>query len=776
MIPIISSTLIAITPYQTSTSEENTAIVNPNPSSFMVAERKIPISSLSPRQEEDNIKPIPIMVENPPETTSNGLGKPLDINNSLHKSTVSFDDDSSFGFTTNVKSLVMVSRQGSSREYNFSTEGNGFSLVQNTENSSQVITPSLNVVEILADEQEYFDQREIVKARGNVVIRFSNGVLRADSVSVNLRDRIAVAEGNVSLERGDQRLRGDRFEYYFVQDEGVIFNAQGEIYQPSLARDFRGDTGNNPVNAQILSQQISANQPLRRVTSAEGYSFVVGSVRDLSLLQQAGGAPATSGGGQVNRFRFQAEKVDFNQEGWFATNIRITNDPFSPPEFEIRADTAKLRSISPFQDELTTTKSRMVFDQTVSIPLFQDRLVFDKRDRRPGLFNIGFDGEDLGGWFIERDFEVYSDQKTRLTLTPRFLLQRAFFPDSFFDDNAINPDDNGGIFNPSSYGLVTNLEVDFAERTRLNGILNFTGLDLDNVENRLRASVQLDQKLGELNAPHTLSLQYNYRDRLFNGSLGFQTVQQSYGAILTSPYIPLGETPFGLVYQTSVQNVNADTDKDELLRSNRENNRATLTRFQGAAIVTGNFLLWADKALPPTPEEGLRFTPTPVVPYLSFNTGLTGVGSYYSNGDTQPSLTATIGLQGQIGHFSNPFLDYTGFQISFSQGIRGNQSPFFFDRFADDQVLSLGLTQQLYGPIRAGVQSFINVKTSQEISTDYFLEFSRRTYNIILRYNPVLELGSVNLRISDFNWEGNAGSFEGNTGIRSVVDGVTRGN
>jgi len=775
MIPILSSTLIAVAPYNGSIQEENTTIVNQNPSSIILAEKDT--SVFSPRVQREEISPIPISVENPPETTADSLGTPLKID-SLGQSTVSFDDNSSFRFATGIKRLITVSRKGSSREYDFNTEGRGFSVVQNqnTQEGQEVVNSSLNVVEILADEQEYLDQQEIVKARGNVVIRFSNGVLRADLVSVNLRDRIAVAEGNVSLQRGEQSLRGDRFEYYFVRDEGVIFNAQGEIYQPNLAQDFRGDTGNNPVNAQILSQQIEANQPLRRVTSAEGYSFVVGSVRDLSLLQQAGGAPSTSSGGQINRFRFQAEKVDFNNEGWFATNIRITNDPFSPPEFEIRADTARLRSISPFQDELTTTKSRLVFDQTVSIPLFQDRLVFDKRKRRPGLFNIGFDGEDLGGLYIERDFEVYSDQKTRFTLTPRLLLQRAFFPDSFFDDNAINPDENGGIFNPSSYGLVANLEVDFAERTRLNGILNFTGLDLDNIENRLRASVQLDQKLGELNAPHTLSLQYNYRDRLFNGSLGFQTVQQSYGAILTSPYIPIANSPFGLVYQASVQNINADTDRDDLLRSKRENNRATLTRFQGAAIITGNFLLWSGEALPPTPDQGLKFTPTPVVPYLSLNTGLTGVGSYYSNGETQPSITATVGLQGQIGHFSDLFFDYTGFQVSFSQGIRGDQSPFFFDRFADDQVLSLGLTQQLYGPIRAGVQSFINVKTNQEISTDYFLEFSRRTYNIILRYNPVLELGSVNLRISDFNWEGDAGSFEGSTGVRSVVDGVTRGN
>lgn len=371
-------------------------------------------------------------MENPPETTADGLGTPLKIN-SLGQSTVSFDDNSSFRFATDVKRLITVSRKGSSREYDFNTKGRGFSVVQNpnTQEGQEVVNSSLNVVEILADEQEYLDQQEIVKARGNVVIRFSNGVLRADLVSVNLRDRIAVAEGNVSLQRGEQSLRGDRFEYYFVRDEGVIFNAQGEIYQPNLAQDFRGDTGNNPVNAQILSQQIEANQPLRRVTSAEGYSFVVGSVRDLSLLQQAGGAPSTSSGGQINRFRFQAGKVDFNNEGWFATNIRITNDPFSPPEFEIRADTARLRSISPFQDELTTTKSRLVFDQTVSIPLFQDRLVFDRRDRRPGLFNIGFDGEDLGGLYIERDFEVYSDQKNPFYFNSSPSTTKGIFPRFF---------------------------------------------------------------------------------------------------------------------------------------------------------------------------------------------------------------------------------------------------------------------------------------------------------------------------------------------------------
>ncbi|BAQ61856.1 hypothetical protein GM3708_2262 [Geminocystis sp. NIES-3708] len=754
------------------------------PSTITISSSEKEILPLNQEKKLESLpSPVSIPVENPPQLSANDLGKPLSLKLNQSNSEFIVDENSSLKFNIS-KKLIITSRQGESRQFNYNFNSSSFEIVQDTENTPKIgqnnqttetNTNPPNVVEILADEQEYLDQQQIIKAKGNVVIRFSNGILIADEVLVNLVDRIAVAEGNVTLKRGDQSLKGDRFEYYFVQDKGIIFNANGEIYQPSLSQDFRGQTANNPLPQNPLSWQFEANQPLRRVVSAEGVSFAVGSIREYSLVGRGGGSNPAAIGGQVNRFRFQAERVDFDSDSWNATNIRITNDPFSPPEFEIRADTAKLKNISPFQDELTTTKSRLVFDQRLSIPLFQDRLIFDRRNRRPGLFSIGFDGEDLGGLYIERDFELYSDQKTIFTLTPQILLQRAFFPDSFVDDNAINPDDNGGLLNPSSFGLVAKLVNDFSDRTNINAIINFTGLDLDNIDNRLRATVQLNQKVGDLNAPHNFSLQYNYRDRLFNGSLGFQTVQQSYGLVVTSPYNRIGKSGFGFVYQGSIQNVTADTDRQELLGSNPRNNLANLTRFQGAGILNGNILLWKGKSLPATPEEGLKYTATPVAPYLSLNTGLTGVASYYSNGETQPNLTATVGLEGQFGHFSNPFFDYTGFNVSYSQGIRGNLSPFFFDRAADDQVLSLGLTQQLYGPLRAGLQSFINVKTNEEISTDYFLEYSRRTYNIIVRYNPVLEIGSVNLRISDFNWDGNAAPFEG-TGIRPVVDGVTRGN
>ena len=64
----------------------------------------------------------------------------------------------------------------------------------------------IEVVEVIADRQEYDEQRQVITAEGNVVMRFSQAVLTGDRIQVNLADRIAVAEGNVVLKRGEQIL------------------------------------------------------------------------------------------------------------------------------------------------------------------------------------------------------------------------------------------------------------------------------------------------------------------------------------------------------------------------------------------------------------------------------------------------------------------------------------------------------------------------------------------------------------------------------------------
>lgn len=636
--------------------------------------------------------------------------------------------------------------------------------------------PITGVLELTANQQEYDQQRQVITAQGDVLLRFRGALLEADRVQVNLPNRILVAEDNVALTRGNQVLRGQRFEYSFVQDSGVIFDASGELFIPTSGTDLTilpsPADPDAPEEQRPISDRIISSQPLQGVTNPGFYSFFIGggfgTTTTGNFSNVVSGAPQAAG--TINRFRYEADRIDFEGSEAIAQNVRITNDPFSPPELELRAQTARFRRISPLVDEIVATRPRLVFDQGLSVPTFRNRVVIDRREREPGLLQFGFDDDDRGGLFIERSFNIVNTPGVRFQVTPQYFLQRAVLG----ENNPNTPDkDDDGLLDPSSFGLKARLDATFTPRTTLRASATFTSLDPDELDEELRASVRFQQVIGT-DLPHNLNLEYSFRDRLFNGSLGFQTVQQSLGAVITSPVIRLGDTGINLTYQAGIQAINATTDRPDLLPPPpRENNRIDLTRYQASATLSRSLTLWRGEALPLTPTEGLRYTPRPVVPFLALRGVATGVASAYSSGDTQESLSGTVGLVGQLGHFSRPYLDYTRFNLSYTQVARGNLSPFRFDRVADRIVLSAGITQQIYGPFLAGFQTSFNLDTGEEISTDLFLEYSRRTYSILLRYNPVQELGSISLRINDFNWAGNPGLFDGSA-IRPVVQGVTR--
>ncbi|MGK7928059.1 MAG: DUF3769 domain-containing protein [Spirulina sp.] len=669
--------------------------------------------------------------------------------------------------------LIVQGRDGRAREFELNASppsendtevGDGEATPPETTETANPATasppPPTGLLEINADRQEYDENQKVAYAEGDVEVRFAKSVVTADRVQIHLPNRFMRAEGRVALRRGDQVLRGEVFEYQLVQDTGTMQQAWGEIYQPNTSRDFNPFSFSSAIPNEIvpdrpLSDRLIQNQPIQNVQQKEGLEFVFGT----SVSSEGLPFPTTGTRGDIKKLRFNADYVEFDRDGWRATNVRFTNDPFSPPELEIRADTAEFNRLNAFQDEILTTNSRVVFDQGFSLPIFQDRILLDRSPDRSGLFAIGIDDLDRGGLFVERGFGIIQTPSLRWSVSPQYLLQRAALEE--------------GFFSPKSFGLRTDLTADFDRRTQLEIFGSLSSLELDEIENNFRGNVRLEHAIGDLGNPHLLTGEFNYRDRLFNGSLGFQTVQTSYGAVLTSPQLVLGDTAINLRYQAGIQVIEADTDRAELLDADRENNRVTLTRYQGAASLGYNFYLWQGDVLPPTPDEGMRYTPIPLRPFIQVTTGLTAVSGFYSSGDTQQSIQGTVGLQGQFGHFSDDFFDYTAWRVAYSQAAIANLSPFLFDRIADQRVLSYGLTQQIYGPFRIGFQSSLNLDTGREISTDYILEYSRRTYSIQLRYNPVFELGALQIRIGDFTWSGYSDPF-GGSGVRPVVQGLTR--
>ena len=710
------------------------------------------------------IPPTPALIQPQAKNNAALLGSPLEIGrNTFYNSRNQY-----------ITRLIVRERQQPDREKFL------FRLAQSPNNNER---EEIDIVEIIADRQEYDETKQIITASGNVEMRYAKALLKADRLEVNLPARLAVGTGNVVLERGDQILKGKRLEYSFFLNRGTVFNARGVIYQPSLKRDttFTSSDNNAKILDRPLRDRLQEQQPLQRVSTAQGYRFVIGDTRNLALV--TGDEGVGTSGGNINRLRFEADRVDFDRDSWTAENFKITNDPFSPPELELRANKATYQTINPETSEVITTNSRVVFDRTVSLPLFKNRLAIDRNSRQTGIIGFGYDSLDRGGFYIERGFNLVSTPAIGFDLIPQYFLERAISGGSsqgileILDNNSqvvnTNNSTSEGFLSPDNFGLTTKFRANLSPRTTLSQRNELTTFDLSDAEEKFRSNTILRRRIGPLAKPHTLSLEYNYRDRLFNGSLGFQTVRRSFGFVLASPIYTLGTSKINLNYQGSIQNIVSDSDRQDLIN---EFGRANLNRFQAALLLSRSFQLWQGKALPSTRTEGMRYTSKPVLPSIRLNTSLTGVTSLYSSGDDQSSITGAIGINGQLGHLSRNFFDYTGFTVNYSQGFVSNLSPFFFDRLVDTRVLSLGASQQLYGPIVFGLQTYLNLDTGREISTDYFLEYSRRTYKIIVRYTSIRQadnstegLGSINLLINDFNWIGDPEPFGG------TVKPVTRG-
>jgi hypothetical protein len=592
-----------------------------------------------------------------------------------------------------------------------------------------------------ANLQSYDPQRQVVTASGEVLVQFGDAQLTAERMWINLENRYLRAEEDVFFNRNEQILEGETATYNLLQGSGEINRARGELDLATVGEDLATiPLADETLSSAPIDYRLQQAGSISSATSPGGVTLGTDSRRDVFGGEQ----------GNVSRIRFESDRVYFDADGWYAEELRVTNDPFSPPELELRGNNVSLVPLNEEEVELYIQNPRLVFDQGLSIPLFKERYIIQRGQLAPDQLNplptgVGIDGRDRDGLFIERQFSIDTNSPWRFTVVPQFYVGRWLGTS------------DSDLFDPANLGVVARMRGPLGPRISAEGVFNLPGLDLENFSDRLRASFRTQQLIGD----HRLSLEYSYRDRLFNGSLGFQDVQSSLGLLLQSPRIELGNTRLILTYQASGQYVTADTDQAELLSPGESFGLASLFRFQGAVDLSRGFTLWQGTPLPATPIEGLRYSPRPLVPFLALNAGLRGVATYYTDSSLQETLEARLTLSGQLGRLSRNYFDYTRFNIGYSTSfIGGDDSPFLFDRSVDTNVLSGGIIQQIYGPILAGFQTSVNLDTGEQIDTDFILEYRRRAYGLFFQYSPERETGFLGFRISDFDWTGRTRPFD----------------
>lgn len=84
-------------------------------------------------------------------------------------------------------------------------------------------------VEVNADSVEYSAAGRTLVAKGNVHVVMEGRALFADEVAVDLNAQSLVATGNVILTEGQNRLEGDRIEYNYRTNFGVVTNGKGSL-------------------------------------------------------------------------------------------------------------------------------------------------------------------------------------------------------------------------------------------------------------------------------------------------------------------------------------------------------------------------------------------------------------------------------------------------------------------------------------------------------------------------------------------------------------------
>lgn len=100
-------------------------------------------------------------------------------------------------------------------------------------------------IEMQADQVEYTAQKNVAKAKGNVVIKADSSILKADAVSVDRDTKNAVATGKMYLDTPGFQVDADQGSYNFNTTAGTfdnvrIFNEPFQIKGQHIVKDADG--------------------------------------------------------------------------------------------------------------------------------------------------------------------------------------------------------------------------------------------------------------------------------------------------------------------------------------------------------------------------------------------------------------------------------------------------------------------------------------------------------------------------------------------------------
>jgi hypothetical protein len=476
--------------------------------------------------------------------------------------------------------------------------------------------------------------------------------------------------------------------------------------------------------------------------------------------------------GTVNRLRFQASNLQIRGNRWTGREVAFTNDPLTPAQ----SWTIGYGVEAVFEGEGVTRikaeRTRILLSNRVALPGINQAVIGDEALQ----LALDTDRRDRDGIYLGYNLPTLRiGEKGRLNLQPQFMLQRAIQgrTDSYTapGKSLAGPAVNQPLRAGDLFGLtgVLNLPID---RFRLQADTSFSTLSPQNLAAGTRSIVRLSTPLGL--AGHQKSqgqLFGSYRERVYNGSLGLQTVVYSYGGQLegtlrfnpdpADPRSDLRRTPYFGPIELDWRAV-AGNYQANLFESDRLDTQWR-ARLNGG--LSSSLRLW-QAALEPEVDASaaLRYVAEPVRPGLALNIGLASSLAGYGDGARQNTFTLFGGPAITLGRFRQPWFDYSQVAVLLGGTLRDGRSPFGFDRAVDLRTLSFRAAQQLYGPLVVEAGATVNIDSNSrfygDVSYSYVeLKLQQRSYELGVYYSPYDKIGGIRIRLNDFSFSGSGTPF-----------------
>ena len=593
-------------------------------------------------------------------------------------------------------------------------------------NYEENLDKNINTVvnELIIESKLQSEKNNILYAEGDVVVKFKNNILKADSLKYNKKTKLVNAEGNIHLKINNQIFQADIIEYDFIKKRGNFRNVKGLINSESIISDFDFSSNN------IYKKFLSTTQKIKK---------------DKVVFTPD----------KVTSWIFSTDSLTVDQNEWSSQQAFLTNDLLETNQIKLQFNELK---VYPYKEKLRFKSkiNNLIFQDKISIPFWVgDRTIF-KKSQNPFDFqnswNIGYDKLNKDGLYIGKKFNpIKIKNDLFLNFEPQFLLQRFLkgktksFVQRNYSLNSPRVERNISLsdyfaLSSAIQGKIQNWDI------KINKELN--SFDLEKFANSFRTKAELSKEINLFNTTFIKRIFGVYRERIWNGSIGETEIYNAYGW-------QLDQTKFwkiGSVEKKQDITFNLGNYKAEGLNSYdfTESYKGSVSYQYKIKIPLYEKMIDSEYI-----DKSFEYIPAPIKQGLFINSKFSANYNSYKDGNSQKYLEVGLGPEIVIGNFKKDFFDYTRLSVLPFYKFQSGKSIFKFDQVAENFTIDFNLDQHLLGSWLIETQGILNLDKDSDDYGEFIysriaLNFKKRSYSFGIFYQPHDQAGGINFILNGF--------------------------